>query len=208
MEEQTGVLKRCPKCNRDLPVTEFHRHSQTKDGLKNYCKGCNKATARDYYHRNIAKTRASKRLYTRDHREENKARSKRWREQNPQQFKSKRDAWRQNNAERHRQSNAEWREANRERYREQMRRAKLLRKVGKNKESAIYARILYADPCSYCGDRSASLDHIQAVSQGGGNGCENLTGACMRCNAAKQDKPLLLFLRDHWLPESVRGMPV
>lgn len=32
--------KRCYKCGRTLPVTEFHKNRSTKDGLQNMCKDC------------------------------------------------------------------------------------------------------------------------------------------------------------------------
>lgn len=75
-----------------------------------------------------------------------------------------------------------------------MRRAKLLRKVGKNKTSRDYAEILLRDPCSYCGQISDSIDHIDPVSRGGDNLFTNLTGACLSCNQTKSSRTLLYFL--------------
>jgi len=41
--------------------------------------------------------------------------------------------------------------------------------------------------CTYCGAKltrfSATLDHIQPVSRGGGNSFDNLTTACLHCNS-------------------------
>ena len=34
--------KKCAKCKRELPITEFHRNKATKDGLQNHCKECTK----------------------------------------------------------------------------------------------------------------------------------------------------------------------
>jgi hypothetical protein len=33
-------MKRCPKCQRDLPITSFRRNSHTADGLTKWCAGC------------------------------------------------------------------------------------------------------------------------------------------------------------------------
>ena len=33
--------KKCPKCQRDLPVSEFHKSVWRKDGLYSYCRDCN-----------------------------------------------------------------------------------------------------------------------------------------------------------------------
>lgn len=34
--------KKCSKCGRELPRSEFHKHPRTKDGLQHYCKECTK----------------------------------------------------------------------------------------------------------------------------------------------------------------------
>lgn len=46
--------------------------------------------------------------------------------------------------------------------------------------------------CQYCDmkitDKTASVDHVIPVSQGGRNRWENLTTACRKCNSLKSDK--------------------
>lgn len=32
--------KKCKKCGRELPVTEFYKKSDTRDGLQTWCKEC------------------------------------------------------------------------------------------------------------------------------------------------------------------------
>lgn len=39
------MTKHCNKCNRDLPLSEFHKDKTNKDGLNNWCVDCKK-TAR------------------------------------------------------------------------------------------------------------------------------------------------------------------
>lgn len=52
--------------------------------------------------------------------------------------------------------------------------------------------------CPYCGVRlskeTATVDHIDPVSRGGGNHAENVTVACRSCNELKADRSLLEFL--------------
>ncbi len=57
-----------------------------------------------------------------------------------------------------------------------------------------YAEIILLDPCAYCGERGGEIDHITPVSDGGSGDRDNLTPACRRHNAAKNDQRLLTFL--------------
>jgi hypothetical protein len=45
-----GVNKRCQKCSRDLPVSEFWTNRRRKDNLQTYCKEC--STTGTYNYRN------------------------------------------------------------------------------------------------------------------------------------------------------------
>jgi len=38
-------MKRCARCGKQKPFSEFHKNSRNKDGLHSYCKECNKAKA-------------------------------------------------------------------------------------------------------------------------------------------------------------------
>ena len=44
--------KRCSKCGRILPLSDFYRDKQTKDGLSCWCKACIKAKKAQYYQEN------------------------------------------------------------------------------------------------------------------------------------------------------------
>ena len=57
------------------------------------------------------------------------------------------------------------------------------------------------DPCAYCArpGRSGTVDHVDPRSRparglGSAHSWVNTVGACERCNAAKRDLPLLVFL--------------
>lgn len=46
--ETQGLIKtkKCPKCGRELPVTEFYKRSDAPDGLQGWCKKCQCETAK------------------------------------------------------------------------------------------------------------------------------------------------------------------
>lgn len=61
-------------------------------------------------------------------------------------------------------------------------------------EARGWQALVRRDVCSFCGERAVDADHIDPLSGGGDNRYGNFTGACRRCNRAKRDKPLLLFM--------------
>lgn len=65
---------------------------------------------------------------------------------------------------------------------------------GQHNGNRLYQLILANDPCSYCGKSANSLDHIVPQALGGMHEWMNFTQACMSCNRAKSDTPLLLYL--------------
>jgi 5-methylcytosine-specific restriction endonuclease McrA len=70
------------------------------------------------------------------------------------------------------------------------------RRVPLDAESKAYAALVRRDPCSLCmGDcGQKAADHIVPLDSDGENAWTNLTCAGRPCNAAKKDKPLLIFL--------------
>jgi len=68
-----------------------------------------------------------------------------------------------------------------------------------------YQRVLLEDPCVYCSEQATGLDHIRPrASYLPGpnsrfyrrwlNSWENRAPACLRCDNAKQNRPLVVFL--------------
>lgn len=41
--------KKCPRCGRDLPISEFNKSGQSKDGLQSYCRECQHEVYRERY---------------------------------------------------------------------------------------------------------------------------------------------------------------
>jgi len=74
--------------------------------------------------------------------------------------------------------------------------------------------LLRRDPCSYCGaGRSGTVDHVEPRSRaargiGTPHSWVNTAGACERCNGAKRDSELLVFLhRRRWNGAACAGRP-
>jgi 5-methylcytosine-specific restriction endonuclease McrA len=62
------------------------------------------------------------------------------------------------------------------------------------RDIAAYKVSLNSDPCAYCNERGALLDHITPKALGGGDGWHNRIAACARCNGSKGARSLLAFL--------------
>ena len=41
------IKKKCSKCGRELPVSEFWKNASTEDGLQTYCKECGNVYAKN-----------------------------------------------------------------------------------------------------------------------------------------------------------------
>ena len=50
-EQETVRTKKCPKCGRELPTTEFYNNCHNKDGLQDKCKDCQREWNREYQRR-------------------------------------------------------------------------------------------------------------------------------------------------------------
>ncbi len=59
-----------------------------------------------------------------------------------------------------------------------------------------WMRLIRRDPCAYCGGPSGTVDHIRPRCRPDRTTHRwvNWTGACARCNHAKRDRLMLLFL--------------
>lgn len=49
MENQEIKTKRCPKCGRELPASEFYVKNSAADGLQPWCKECQKTASHNRY---------------------------------------------------------------------------------------------------------------------------------------------------------------
>ena len=50
-EQEYIPTKKCPKCGRELPTTEFYTNCRSKDGFQDKCKECQREFNREYQRR-------------------------------------------------------------------------------------------------------------------------------------------------------------
>ena len=55
--------KRCPKCDKVKPVSEFHKNRSKSDGLQIYCRVCILERGKEYYEENKDKFYAKNKKY-------------------------------------------------------------------------------------------------------------------------------------------------
>jgi hypothetical protein len=71
--------KRCTKCKKLRPISDFHKCSWTKDGVRCYCKKCQNEINRNYYWKNRENELNRSRDYRKKHKTVIKKRGKIWR---------------------------------------------------------------------------------------------------------------------------------
>ena len=122
-------MKRCKKCGEEKPLSEYHKHSSTKDRLQPNCRACERLRAVATYAANRETVRARGKERYRENREAVLARHAEWRETNLDRHKEMQRDWYVRNAEtlrkRYRDYNAirrasgyHWRNENPDRARE------------------------------------------------------------------------------------------
>lgn len=81
--------KKCTKCNKEKPVTEFSADSHHADGKRSTCKECDSRKWAEYYQKNRSRLRAKKRMYYHEHRDEELARRKKDRDESIDDYRDK-----------------------------------------------------------------------------------------------------------------------
>ena len=157
MDNQEIKTKRCPKCGRVLPITEFSKNKSRKDGLNHYCKQCDIAKRKEYYqtHRDtvlksVAEWRAKNPTYNAEYRDPQK---------NPRRWaKSIVSAYRQMDRQRgfddSQTITAEW----------------------------FLDNIAYK-PCAHCGVQGIGLVGCNRFDNTKGHTQDNVEAACWSCNS-------------------------
>ncbi|CCF83624.1 HNH endonuclease [Nitrolancea hollandica] len=160
-------MKTCAKCGHTGALEDFHRDRSRPDGRFPYCKQCNTKHSRAWVERNHEQYKEYLRAYRDTHleylqeygRAYSKARYQRLREEDP-------EIWRQ--------------------YVRSRRAKKRGQTTNPPTPSEIRARIEHCGRvCVYCGGSYEAIDHVVAVSRGGGDDLPNLVPSCASCNGSK-----------------------
>ena len=107
-------FKRCSKCGRVLPLSEFYKRKSSKDGLYSYCKQCKKAMNAEYRQANKEALAQKKAIYNATHKEAIAQKKAEYRQANKEAIAQKQAEYRANNKEAIAQKQAEYRANNKE----------------------------------------------------------------------------------------------
>jgi len=201
--------KHCSRCDKARPITDFGADRSRSDGRYPYCDECRRSYGRKYHAANRVRRSGHAKASRARHAERiNANRRARYaddpeptRQRNLESWWRHRDrrlaaaaAYYLEHSEEAKKRAADWKRANPARARELSRLYARRRALDRDEDALSFADILRRDPCSYCGEPTEHIDHIDPVAFGGSNAWDNLTGACASCNTRKHTKPLLLFL--------------
>lgn len=212
--------KSCPRCGLTKPRADFYASKKASDGLSGYCKGCTKASAKEW---------------DKAHPVEKAARDHRQYESNPERRRKTRERferWALENPELARENarlrSAEWTKANPERVKENQKRYRSTDVVKKKRREIArlpetkearnrrkkFERSLLASHewftilnrfrfcCAYCGAEGPStLDHIDPISGGGEHTIGNVVPCCRSCNSSKGARSFSIFAAERGLDE-------
>jgi len=92
--------KVCTKCNTLKPLTEFGKHSITKDGLSHDCKACIKKRSKRYYENNKERCDANSKIWTENNKEKVKNIKRQHYERNRELILDRVKKWQQDNKDR------------------------------------------------------------------------------------------------------------
>lgn len=151
----------CRDCGESNPAN-FGRDRRASDGLRTYCKACQRRRHDDYKRRNREKLRESRMAYVAAHREELLAADARRHASRPH------IAWAKG-------------------YKKRAIGAGVPVVSGPFTKSDVIER--YGDACAYCETGEFEhLDHYVPIKHGGPHTLENVRPSCAACNRAKGDQ--------------------
>ena len=105
-------MKACKICKTEKPLSEYHRHKYTRDGLQIYCKACYKAKGKERYSKNKEKINAANKKWREENQEKDRELHRRWRQENRERASKVAAEWRKENIDKSRESNRLWKKRN------------------------------------------------------------------------------------------------
>ena len=202
-------MKTCPSCERELLELEFGHDKHRKNGLRPYCKECERKKSKEIYQRNLENNRQRRKLYAAQHSAEAKIlsrkhyeinrdkiieRSKAYHKINPERWKKYQKEWLKNNPDKRRATMRRWRAKYPEVWHQHMANQKANRRGAAGKVSPKEWQLIkeiFDFTCPSCGIKEPEVklqrDHIIPVKLGGKNVFENIQPLCGKCNLKKRD---------------------
>ena len=180
------------------------------------CSACVSEHYKNWVQANREKEAARKRAWSQANREKEAARKRAWHQENLERCREINRAWRHANRERRAATVRAWQHANPEKRKATCRAwsqanpekeaAKTQRRLARKHNAIVPGREVTAaieaerkalfNGCCFCGaDKKLELEHMVPLSNGGLHVEENLLGACRRCNASKNDRPVEAWFR-------------
>ena len=184
-------VKTCTKCGIEKEVSEYHKKSSGKYGVRSVCKECRRGYNDIIYqmeYRKLPKRKTQKRKYYINHQEDLIQQAKTYRIEHPEIYKKyyiknktklskKYTIWVQNNPQKRREIDRRRRE----------RKQRLDNNYTVCDEQ--YTRGLFNNQCVNCGStEKLCIDHHYPLSKGYPLTRENGVVLCHSCNSSKRDK--------------------
>jgi len=186
LNDMNGITEKiCAKCEKAKPKEEFNKNKRYSDGCQSYCKECMSSYGKQWAIENP---------------EKRKSISEKWRKENRELCVRLSTKWNDDNPEQRNKNRMRWNKANPKKVRMMERNQKLRRAgaegngVSKKQWDDLMADYNYL--CGYCGRKEPlEQDHVVPLSKDGRHEIENVVPSCRNCNASKNNKTLLFFLK-------------
>lgn len=199
----TAEPKMCVGCHRMKMPGEFHRDKSSSNGLKSWCKDCN----REYQRAWAAEQRATNEGFVEKQRNRNRIHMRQAHRANPGKFRE-RARQRYQEKEKARRAAPDYRARLSDQIRARRRadpafrlrllQANIKRRAQKRNQTfhgfsyEEWRGLLdwYHNCCAYCGLEFEKLeqDHVMPLSRGGLHDISNIVPACRSCNGSKNDR--------------------
>lgn len=190
-------FKRCSRCGKILPLSEFYKRKSSKDGLQNNCKDCAKAVRKEHYQTHqenelkcVKEWRAKHPTYNAEYYQANKEKIAQKQAQYYQEHKEKFAEY--YNPQTHplnwaKQMVKGYKRMDRERFGDD----------SKTITAEWFLQNIAYKPCAHCGLRQVGAIGANRLNNNIGHEASNLEPCCFKCNA-----------RDNMRDQLARGVHV
>lgn len=197
--------KVCVRCKQEKPKDQFHRCKRFSDGLRRWCKECEKAYKRERYAKDSSSILEYNNKFRREHRNhylelkrksykkhqaDISARTKEDRKINPEKYRRVDRKRYTNDPRKFREYQRVYRAANRDKRNvwHHTRRSRSKAGGGFTTEQWAMLCIWFGNECLACGAKETTVDHVIPLSLKGTNTIDNLQPLCNPCNNRKHAK--------------------